>query len=51
MKVHFKKGGSNMKQTLEDFIEEWNATHPYFKFALNQGQDTRNSSLPKIGAS
>ena len=35
MKVHFKKGGSNMKQTLEDFIEEWNATHPYFKFALN----------------
>lgn len=24
-----------MKQTLEDFIEEWNATHKHFKFALN----------------
>lgn len=24
-----------MKQTLEDFINEWNATHSYFKFVLN----------------
>ena len=24
-----------MKQNLEDFIKEWNATHLHFKFALN----------------